>query len=70
VGMVTRAGVEARNVAVVAGLIARAALRREESRGAHYRFDAPQRDDARFGHSLGERAGGETRRYALRGEDG
>jgi L-aspartate oxidase len=33
------------NLLTVAALIARAALRREESRGAHYRDDYPQRDD-------------------------
>jgi len=33
---------------VVAWLVARAALRREESRGAHYREDFPKRDDARW----------------------
>ena len=33
------------NVLTVARLIARAALRREESRGAHYRDDYPRRDD-------------------------
>jgi L-aspartate oxidase len=37
-----------RHLLVVARLIARAALRREESRGAHYRSDFPQRDDARW----------------------
>ena len=33
------------NLVTVARLIARAALRRAESRGAHYRTDHPQRDD-------------------------
>jgi L-aspartate oxidase len=33
------------NLLTVARLIARAALRREESRGAHYRDDHPERDD-------------------------
>jgi L-aspartate oxidase len=33
------------NLAIVARLIARAALRREESRGGHYREDFPERDD-------------------------
>jgi L-aspartate oxidase len=33
------------SLTIVARLIARAALRREESRGAHYRADYPQRDD-------------------------
>ena len=32
----------------VGRLIARAALRREESRGGHYRLDFPQRDDAQW----------------------
>jgi L-aspartate oxidase len=42
-GMFRRA-LEARNLHVVAGLIVAAALGREESRGAHYRNDFPQRD--------------------------
>ena len=33
------------NLVTVAKLIARAALRREESRGGHFREDFPQRDD-------------------------
>jgi L-aspartate oxidase len=33
------------NLTLVARLIARAALRREESRGGHYREDFPERDD-------------------------
>ncbi|HLL15295.1 MAG TPA: L-aspartate oxidase [Pyrinomonadaceae bacterium] len=37
-----------RNFATVALLIARAALWREESRGAHFRHDFPERDDARW----------------------
>jgi len=39
------------NMASVASLIARTALSRRESRGAHYRSDFPARDDGRFGHS-------------------
>jgi L-aspartate oxidase len=34
-----------RNLVAVAGLIARAAARREESRGGHFRADFPKRDD-------------------------
>ncbi len=37
-----------RNFLTVATLITRAALWREESRGAHYRTDYPQRDDAHW----------------------
>ena len=37
-----------RNLLTVARLIARAALRREESRGAHFRSDYPGRDDGRW----------------------
>jgi len=36
------------NLLTVARLIARAALRREESRGGHFREDFPQRDDERW----------------------
>jgi L-aspartate oxidase len=37
-----------RNFVTVAATIARSALWREESRGAHYRVDFPRRDDARW----------------------
>jgi L-aspartate oxidase len=37
-----------RNFVTVALLVARAALWREESRGAHFRYDFPERDDARW----------------------
>ena len=36
------------SILTVARLIARAALRREESRGAHYRADCPERDDVHW----------------------
>jgi L-aspartate oxidase len=36
------------NLVTVARLIARAALRRQESRGAHYREDFPKRDDVNW----------------------
>jgi L-aspartate oxidase len=45
----TRREYEARSLARVAGAIVHCALAREESRGAHYRNDFPERDDARFG---------------------
>jgi len=49
---------ELRLALVTAGLILQAALRREESRGAHFRNDFPEQDDARWrGHWLVERDG-------------
>ena len=39
---------------MVGGLMARAALRREESRGGHYRSDFPARNDARWGFRMAE----------------
>ena len=50
----TAAAWRAASVTVVARLIARAALRREESRGAHYRTDFPQRDDVHWQRRLSE----------------
>jgi L-aspartate oxidase len=44
----SRRNCEARNIHAVALLIARSALARLESRGAHYRTDYPTHDDARF----------------------
>ena len=44
----TRPAIETRNLLSVADLITRSALAREESRGAHFRKDFPQHDDARF----------------------
>jgi len=46
-----RPGLEASNMVSVAALVARAALWRRESRGAHHRVDFPARDDGRFGRS-------------------
>lgn len=44
----TRRGYEAANLHLAALLTARSALAREESRGAHYRMDYPDRDDKKF----------------------
>jgi L-aspartate oxidase len=44
----TRRAWEARNLHQAAWLIARSALAREESRGAHYRTDFPAHDDRKF----------------------
>lgn len=44
----TRAAREAANILDTGLLIARAALAREESRGAHYRTDFPLKNDAKF----------------------
>jgi L-aspartate oxidase len=42
------------SILTTAMLIARAALRREESRGGHYRADFPQRDDIHWKHRVFE----------------
>ena len=48
---------EVRGMVVVAEAIARSALRREESRGSHFRTDFPERDDRRFLHHTTVRRG-------------
>ncbi len=64
-GAPTRAGVEARNLHLVATLIAGAALGRRESRGAHFRRDHPESDDARYRRSFLTRSDGERRWLAV-----
>ncbi len=49
-----KAGWRAASLLTVARLIARAALRREESRGAHYRTDYPTRDDIHWKRRVSE----------------
>jgi L-aspartate oxidase len=44
----TRRAHEAANLHLAALLVARSALAREESRGAHYRMDYPDHDDKKF----------------------
>ena len=44
----SRRGYEAQNLHAVGLLVARSALAREESRGAHYRTDFPNHDDRKF----------------------
>ncbi|MGC2324280.1 MAG: L-aspartate oxidase, partial [Terriglobales bacterium] len=46
--MTNRRQCEANNIFLTALLIARSALARQESRGAHYRLDYPSHNDARF----------------------
>jgi L-aspartate oxidase len=47
-----RAGLEARNMLHVGRLIAESALRREESRGSHYRTDFPRPEPGRGRHAI------------------
>ena len=57
-----RRAYEAKNLHAVGLLVARSAVAREESRGAHYRTDFPNHDDARFlKHSI---VNGDSIRFA------
>src|SRR5438309_505945 len=58
----TRRSYEARNIHTASLLVARSALAREESRGAHYRTDYPTHNDAKFlKHSI---VSGDSIRFA------
>jgi L-aspartate oxidase len=46
----TRREYEARNINLAGLLVARSALAREESRGAHYRIDFPDKNESKFLH--------------------
>jgi L-aspartate oxidase len=46
--------VEQDNLRLTGWLMAHAALRREESRGAHFRRDFPTRDDDRWQRHVGD----------------
>ena len=48
----SRAGWELQNLLTVASLMIWAALKREESRGVHFRADFPERDDIHWHHNL------------------
>ncbi len=61
-------GWELQNMLTLAGLMARAALRRTESRGVHFRRDHPRTDDRRWrAHLVLKRDGPRTKHYRVRG---
>jgi succinate dehydrogenase / fumarate reductase flavoprotein subunit len=47
-GQELESALSVRNLALLGRLLAIASLRREESRGAHFRLDFPERDDGRW----------------------
>ena len=50
---IQREGIEFQNMLTISQLVVDSALRREESRGAHYRSDFPEKDNRRWGrHTL------------------
>jgi aspartate oxidase len=51
-GAPSRVGLEARNMLFAGRLIAECALRREESRGSHFRSDCPRPQPGRGRHSI------------------
>jgi succinate dehydrogenase/fumarate reductase flavoprotein subunit len=53
-GSLDLAGWRCASLVTVGRLVARAALRREETRGAHSRTDFPRRDDVNFGRHLSD----------------
>ena len=59
-GGTDRTDIEYSNMRILGELLARAALARVESRGAHFRLDRPERDDANW----------KRRVYFTRGESG
>jgi succinate dehydrogenase/fumarate reductase flavoprotein subunit len=50
--MPTRESIELSNMITAARLVTRTALEREESRGAHFRTDFPDIDDANWQHHI------------------
>jgi L-aspartate oxidase len=57
----TRRKHEAANLHLTSLLLAKSALAREESRGAHYRMDCPDHDDKKFLKHSAVKVGGAVR---------
>jgi len=51
------------NMVTTADIILQACLHRKESRSSHYRVDYPERNDARYGHSVVIQRNGDGIRY-------